>query len=40
MRRKDFCITFNGEIYNAIQLRRQLSSLGVHFVAEVILKSF
>ena len=44
MRRKDFCITFNGEIYNAIQLRRQLSSLGVHFCSrsdtEVILAAY
>ncbi len=39
-----YCITFNGEIYNFIELRRELEKLGAHFKSntdtEIILEAY
>ena len=41
---EDFILTYNGEVYNYIQLRTELESLGVKFETnsdtEVVLKSY
>ncbi len=42
--KKNFCVTFNGEIYNYIELKEELKQLGCHFHSdsdtEVILESY
>ena len=41
---KKICITYNGELYNYIELREELKSVGVHFFTEsdteVIIQSY